>query len=93
MDQLRPLPLPIRLAFPRDLLRCLQYRLAGKDFVRFAGPFSPDDSLLIDEKEVSLRNSHWPARVETPVALDHLEVRKVTQERIGELERISECLL
>src|SRR2546427_6475760 len=79
------------LWLPRNLLRHFQDRLARKDLIVTGRPPPPDDPLLIHEKECPLGiRLAWGKAV---VSFDHLQVRKVTEERVRKLERVRKCLL
>src|SRR5438093_5782548 len=71
---------PFWLRLPRNLLRHLQDRLARKDLIASGRPPPPNDPLLIHEEEcpIGIRLA-WGKAV---VSFDHLQVRKVTEERV-----------
>lgn len=77
-------PSETALGLPGDLPYRLQKRLSGKDVVGFAVPLSPHDSLRIDEEERAL--GKHAAGVQDPVTAGRLQVRKITQERVRQLE-------
>src|SRR5262245_5796026 len=79
------------LRLPREFLRRLQERFVRKDLVVTGKPPPPDDPLLIHEKECPL--GIYLAWRKTVVSFGHLQVRKVTEERVWELERVRKCLL
>src|SRR5712691_13191072 len=72
------------LRLPCNLLRHFQDRSVRKDLIVTGRPPPPDDPLLIHEKECSLGiRSTWG---KAAVSFGHLQVRKVAEEWVRELE-------
>jgi hypothetical protein len=84
---------PLLFPFLLELAHPFQDRFAGKDLLGIPPPLTSNDALSIDEEEPPHRRRRFPVRVETAVTLNHIQVGKVAQQRIRQLERIGECLL
>jgi len=81
------------LALLRNLLHCFQDRLTRKGdvFAPVGEPPLPVDSLLIYQEERAL--GIRLARGQNAVSPNHFEVRKIAEQRIGQLERLRKRFL
>jgi hypothetical protein len=81
------------LTLPRDVLHRFQDRLTRKDdvFAPVGEPPLPDGSLLIDEEKRAL--GVRLARGKNAVTPNHFELRKIAEQRIGQLERLRKRFL